>query len=157
MNSSKRQTNGFVLTTRRPVFVCFLEEIEDTKKPFEITWPLKEQNFPLNKFLNPTKSCFKHQTLFRENFSLKIGTHLRGIKLLPGNRLSWVAHMCDPIQSVPIDFPSEYRKFWRFFYIFWNPTICNIIRWFAGPMGQITRRPSVWLSKHFFFFFHNFL
>ena len=99
-----------------------------------------------------TKRLYRTELLvFQEG--LLIGTHLRGIKLLPGNRLSWVAHMCDPIQSVPIDFPSEYRKFWRFFYIFWNPTICNIIRWFAGPMGQITRRPSVWLSKHFFSFF----
>ena len=32
-----------------------------------------------------------------------------------------------------------------------NPTIYNIIRWFAGPMGQTTRRPSVWYSKYFFF------
>ena len=33
----------------------------------------------------------------------------------------------------------------------WNPTICNIIHWFAGPMGQMTRRPSIWCSKYFFF------
>ena len=26
---------------------------------------------------------------------------------------------------------------------FKNPTIYNIIRWFAGPMGQMTRRPSI--------------
>ena len=24
-----------------------------------------------------------------------------------------------------------------------NPSIYNIIRWFAGPMGQTTRQPSV--------------
>ena len=24
-----------------------------------------------------------------------------------------------------------------------NPSIYNIIRWFAGPMGQMTRRPSI--------------
>ena len=29
-------------------------------------------------------------------------------------------------------------------------TIYNIIRWFAGPMGQTTRRPSVWRYKFFF-------
>ena len=34
-----------------------------------------------------------------------------------------------------------------------KPTICDIVRWFAGPMGQTTRRPSVWCSKYFFF--HN--
>ena len=34
MNSSKKQTNEFVFTTMRRVFVRFLEEIEDTKKTF---------------------------------------------------------------------------------------------------------------------------
>ena len=34
MNSSKKQTNEFVFTTMRCVFVRFLEEIEDTKKTF---------------------------------------------------------------------------------------------------------------------------
>ena len=33
--------------------------------------------------------------------------------------------------------------------IFKNPTIYNIICWFAGPMGQTTRRPSI-------IFFHKF-
>ena len=32
-----------------------------------------------------------------------------------------------------------------------NPSIYNIIRWFAGPMGQTTRQPSVWCSKYYFF------
>ena len=32
----------------------------------------------------------------------------------------------------------------------WNPTIYNMIRWFAGPMWQTIRRPSVWRSKYFF-------
>ena len=32
-----------------------------------------------------------------------------------------------------------------------NPTIHIIIRWFAGSMGQMTRRPSVCHSKYFFF------
>ena len=32
-----------------------------------------------------------------------------------------------------------------------NPTICNIIRWFAGHMGQMTHQPSIWCSKHYFF------
>ena len=36
VNSSKKQTNEFVFTTIRRVFVRFLEEIVDTKKPFEI-------------------------------------------------------------------------------------------------------------------------
>ena len=36
MNSSKKRMNEFVFTTMRCVFVLFLEEIEDTKKPFEI-------------------------------------------------------------------------------------------------------------------------
>ena len=35
-NSSKKRTNEFVFTTMRCVFICFLEEIEDTKKRFEI-------------------------------------------------------------------------------------------------------------------------
>ena len=34
MNSSKKQTNEFVFTTMRRVFVRFLEEIEDTKNAF---------------------------------------------------------------------------------------------------------------------------
>ena len=38
----------------------------------------------------------------------------------------------------------------------WNPTIFNIIRWVTGSLGQMTHRSSVWCSKHYFFFFHNF-
>ena len=34
VNSSKKQTNEFVFTTMRHVFVRFLEEIEDTQKTF---------------------------------------------------------------------------------------------------------------------------
>ena len=34
VNSSKKQTNEFVFTTMRLVFVCLLEEIEDIKKAF---------------------------------------------------------------------------------------------------------------------------
>ena len=34
MNSSKKRTNEFVFTTMRRVFICFLEEIEDSKKAF---------------------------------------------------------------------------------------------------------------------------
>ena len=34
VNSSKKRTNEFVFTTMGRVFVCFLEEIEDTKKAF---------------------------------------------------------------------------------------------------------------------------
>ena len=34
VNSSKKQTNEFVFTSMQHVFVCFLEEIEDSKKAF---------------------------------------------------------------------------------------------------------------------------
>ena len=34
VNSSKKRTNEFVFTTMQRVFVCFLEEIEDSKKAF---------------------------------------------------------------------------------------------------------------------------
>ena len=34
-----------------------------------------------------------------------------------------------------------------------NPTIYNIIPWFAQPMGQTTRQPSGWRSKYFFSLF----
>ena len=34
MSSSKKRTNEFVFTSMRRVFVCFLEEIEDSKKAF---------------------------------------------------------------------------------------------------------------------------
>ena len=33
-----------------------------------------------------------------------------------------------------------------------NPSIYNIIRWFVRWIGQTTSRPSVWRSKHYFFF-----
>ena len=36
-----------------------------------------------------------------------------------------------------------------------NPTIYNIIRWFAGSLGEMTDRPSVWCSKHYFFIISN--
>ena len=32
-----------------------------------------------------------------------------------------------------------------------NPSIFNIIRWLAVPLGRTTHRPSVWCSKHYFF------
>ena len=34
VNSSKKRMNEFVFTSMRRVFVCFLEEIEDSKKAF---------------------------------------------------------------------------------------------------------------------------
>ena len=34
LNSSKKRTNEFIFTTMQPVFIHFLEEIEDTKKTF---------------------------------------------------------------------------------------------------------------------------
>ena len=34
VNFSKKRTNEFVFITMRRVFVCFLEEIEDSKKAF---------------------------------------------------------------------------------------------------------------------------
>ena len=37
-------------------------------------------------------------------------------------------------------------------YLTLNPTIYNIIRWFAGLLGQMTHRPSIWCSKYLFFF-----
>ena len=45
VNSSKKRTNEFIFTSMRRVFVHFLEDIEDTKKPFEITWPLATNDF----------------------------------------------------------------------------------------------------------------
>ena len=33
---------------------------------------------------------------------------------------------------------------------YWNPSIQNIIRWFAGPMGQTNCGQSIWRSKYFF-------
>ena len=33
-----------------------------------------------------------------------------------------------------------------------NPSIYNLIRWFAGPMGQTTHWPSVWCYKYYFIF-----
>ena len=35
LNSSKKRTNEFILLVCRCVFVCFLEEIEDSKKAFQ--------------------------------------------------------------------------------------------------------------------------
>ena len=36
-----------------------------------------------------------------------------------------------------------------------NPTIFNIIQWFAGSMGRSSHIPRIWCSKYFLF--HNFL
>ena len=36
VNSSKKRTNEFIFISMRRVFVRFLEEVEDTKKTFEI-------------------------------------------------------------------------------------------------------------------------
>ena len=43
VNSSKKQTNEFVFTSMRRIFVRFLEEIEDTKKTFRnyLTFKMK--------------------------------------------------------------------------------------------------------------------
>ena len=32
-----------------------------------------------------------------------------------------------------------------------NPSISDILRWVAGTMGQMNRRPSIWCSKYYFF------
>ena len=40
-NSPKKQTNEFLFTTTTKSFIRFLGEFEDTKNPFEITWPLQ--------------------------------------------------------------------------------------------------------------------
>ena len=58
-----------------------------------------------------------------------------------------------------LDFQSEFSmsKIIQIFIILFslknkNPSIYNIICWFAGPMGQTTRRQSVWCFKYYFFF-----
>ena len=45
VNSSKKQTNEFVFTSIRRVFIHFLEESLPEKKRYEIIWPLKRFNF----------------------------------------------------------------------------------------------------------------
>ena len=47
VNSSKKRTNEFVFTTMRRVFVCFLEEIEDSKKAFRNYLTFRSQNCQL--------------------------------------------------------------------------------------------------------------
>ena len=37
-----------------------------------------------------------------------------------------------------------------------NTTIHNIIRWFTGSLGKMTRWPSVWRFKYYYFFFITF-
>ena len=37
-------------------------------------------------------------------------------------------------------------------YLSKNPSIYNIIYWFAGPMGQMTLWPCVWCSNYYLFF-----
>ena len=39
----------------------------------------------------------------------------------------------------------------------WNPSIYNIIGWFAGTPGQKTHWPSVWCFKHYFFFIISYI
>jgi hypothetical protein len=39
-DSSKKRTKKFVFTSKRRVFVCFMEESSTRKKRFEIIWPL---------------------------------------------------------------------------------------------------------------------
>ena len=44
-NSPKKQTNKFIEVVKTNSFVRFLRELEDTKSPFEIIWPLENMNF----------------------------------------------------------------------------------------------------------------
>ena len=44
MKSSKKQTNEFIFTTMRRIFVRFLEEIEDIKKTFRNYLTFRSQN-----------------------------------------------------------------------------------------------------------------
>ena len=44
-NFPKKRTNKFVVVVKTNLFVCFLEESEDTKSPFEIIWPLVNAQF----------------------------------------------------------------------------------------------------------------
>ena len=47
VNSSKKQTNEFVFTSMRRVFVRFLEEIEDSKKAFRNYLTIRNYLFQL--------------------------------------------------------------------------------------------------------------
>ena len=59
-------------TSMRCVFVRFLEEIEDTKKPFEITWPLQLSRFVGRKrFLAFSRQLVKQETDIGKNFDNK--------------------------------------------------------------------------------------
>ena len=39
-NSPKKRTHEFVVVVKTNSFVCYLGELEDTKSPFKIFWPL---------------------------------------------------------------------------------------------------------------------
>ena len=60
----------------RLVFIHFLEEIEDTKKHFEIIWPLPLQWFKVSQNLGatavalvvPVNTSLKYKLLHRANF-----------------------------------------------------------------------------------------
>ena len=68
---------------------------------------------------------------------------------IPGNKLmslkNYTSNWCYQKRrrlSVPPILVSTQAK---------NPTIYNMIRCFAGLLGQTTCRPRVWCSKHYFF------
>ena len=65
------------------------------------------------------------------------------INLVRRDRTDWFIHRflipCVPSTYVPYIFQNVLAAL-----ALWNPTIYNIIRWFAGPMGQTTRQPRVW-------------
>ena len=49
-DSSKKRMNEFVFTSMRRVFVCFLEEIEDTKKTLsDLYFVLLKKNSPCDR------------------------------------------------------------------------------------------------------------
>ena len=57
MNSSKKQTNEFIFTTMRRIFVRFLEEIEDIKKTFR-------NYLTFTVFHNKTKSLCREPLIY---------------------------------------------------------------------------------------------
>ena len=111
-------------------------------------------------------SGWQYRYLWKQNLKFQVFWLLwLGHKLLDLITCQWDVHTwCLGRKNQNFVFSQSFliAVLWQpYLKLFWNmnhytkiqirQSTYNMIRWFAGPMGQRTHRPSVWCSKYYFF------
>ena len=140
VNSSKKWTREFVFTTMRRVFVCFLEEIEDTKKNFRnyLTFKnkLADRNFRfqsiLSQFSYPDVILIQHLVLKLGFIWMKLGQnwHKLWIKRHGLSFSVWVI-----LRGMESFGPKQFMSFYSKFMSNVGPALFLITRIYLDEIG----------------------